>query len=322
MATSFNNLGGVYHEMGDFGQAIKFYEQSLVIAREIGEKHGEGMALGNLGTAYADLGDAHKAIEYYEQALVIAREIGDRIGESVRLGNIGNQYEVIGDDDKAFSCFAQSLEIKREIGDRQGEAIFLYDIGNIYIARGNYRKATEYFQQSIRIADEISIPLVQLNVHYGFAQAYLFQNDLPNARVSIEAALQYDMPQYNHNVSALHGLIALRQGNKGTARQAFRRAIAQADELLTKTPEYYSALDAKGLALCGLALCVEDSGQMTEDRSKLISDAVETFKKARKIAPHAWFVKENLRLFDGLVKCDGEGILKDVRSAVEGTLTT
>jgi hypothetical protein len=35
---------------------------------------------------------------------------------------------------------------------------------------------------------------------------------------------------------------------------------------------------------------------------------------ARKIAPHAGVVKSVLRLFDDLVKCDSEGILKDVRA--------
>ncbi len=87
---------------------------------------------------------------------------------------------------------------------------------------------------------------------WGLAQAYLFQNDLVNARATIEAALQYDVPENNHNASALHGIIALRQGDEVTARGAFVRAIGQADEILSKTAEYYSALDAKGLAICGL----------------------------------------------------------------------
>src|SRR5690606_30413165 len=72
---------------------------------------------------------------------------------------------------------------------------------------------------------------------------------------TIEAALGYDVPENNHNVSALHGIIALRQGDEVAARRAFVRAIGQADEILSKTAEYYEALDAKGLALCGLALC-------------------------------------------------------------------
>ena len=46
--------------------------------------------------------------------------------------------------------------------------------------------------------------------------------------------------------------------------------------------------------------------------------AIETFRKARNIAPHAGVVKSVLRLFDELVKCEGGEILKDVRKAVEG----
>jgi len=49
-----------------------------------------------------------------------------------------------------------------------------------------------------------------------------------------------------------------------------------------------------------------------------INDAIETFRAARKIAPHAGVVKSVLRLFDELVKCDNEGILKDVREVIEG----
>ncbi|MDP1779256.1 MAG: hypothetical protein Q8K73_03185 [Anaerolineales bacterium] len=47
--------------------------------------------------------------------------------------------------------------------------------------------------------------------------------------------------------------------------------------------------------------------------------AIETFRAARKIALHAGVVKSVLRLFDELVKCDEEGILKDVRKVIEGS---
>ena len=36
----------------------------------------------------------------------------------------------------------------------------------------------------------------------------------------------------------------------------------------------------------------------------------------RKIAPHAGVVKSVLRLFDELVKCDEEGVLKGVREVI------
>ena len=48
-----------------------------MIAREIGDRRGEGNRLGNLGSAYSDLGQVEKAIEYYEDALAIGKEIKD-----------------------------------------------------------------------------------------------------------------------------------------------------------------------------------------------------------------------------------------------------
>ena len=49
-----------------------------------------------------------------------------------------------------------------------------------------------------------------------------------------------------------------------------------------------------------------------------MNDAIETFRKARKIAPHAGVVKSVLRLFDELAKCDPEGLLKGMREVIEG----
>ncbi|MDP1779254.1 MAG: hypothetical protein Q8K73_03175, partial [Anaerolineales bacterium] len=157
-----------------------------------------------------------------------------------------------------------------------------------------------------------------------------------NARATIEAALAYDVPQNNHNATALHGIIALRQGESEIAQEAFTKSIAQADEILAKTPDYYSALDAKGLALCGLILAGRGDPSMPAGANAgkivppdkaivndgwvapTINDTIETFRAARKIAPHAGVVKSVLRLFDELVKCDEEGILKNVREVIEG----
>ena len=52
----------------------------LKIAKEVGDKHGEGKAYGNLGNAYRFLGDFKKAIEYHNLHLKIAKEVGDKHG--------------------------------------------------------------------------------------------------------------------------------------------------------------------------------------------------------------------------------------------------
>ncbi len=316
------NLGRAYRDLGDARKAIEFYEQALVIDHEIGDRNGEGIDTNNIGSVYKDLGNMQKAIEYQSEGLKIAQEIGNRTLESSILSNLGNRYSEIADFKKAIEYYEKSILIKQEIGDRSGKSISFQNNGNALISLGEYQKAKENYQQAIQIADEISLLLEQNYARNGLAEAYIFQNDLVNARAAIEAALQYDVPYNNHNATALHGIIALRQGERETAQEAFTKSIAQADEILAKTPDYFSALDAKGLALCGAAIAADDDGRRTVDdgQSSMVyrQQAIESFKQARKIAPHAGVVKSVLRLFDELVKCDEDGILKDVRKAAEG----
>ena len=64
-------------------------EKRLKIAKEIGNRAGEGRGYGNLSDAYQSLGEYRKAIKYYERDLKIAKEIGDRVGEGRGYGSPG-----------------------------------------------------------------------------------------------------------------------------------------------------------------------------------------------------------------------------------------
>jgi tetratricopeptide (TPR) repeat protein len=152
----FGDLGINYQQLGYVRKAIEYYEQALKIARETGDRQGEGTWLGNLGNAHNDMGELKKAIEYYEQALKITREIGGRQGEGTALGNLGNAYNSLGDAKKAIDYFEQALKIAREIGDRRAEGTDLGNIGLAYWYLGETKKAIEYNEQALKIAREIN----------------------------------------------------------------------------------------------------------------------------------------------------------------------
>ena len=65
---------------GDYAKAIEYHDKHLAIAKEVGDRAGEGRAYANLGIAYYSQGDYAKAIEYHGQHLAIAMEVGDRAG--------------------------------------------------------------------------------------------------------------------------------------------------------------------------------------------------------------------------------------------------
>jgi hypothetical protein len=80
----------------DFSRAIEYHTQCLAIAKEVGDRAGEGTAYGSLGNAYKSLGDFSRAIEYHTQRLEIAKEVGDRAGEGGAYGSLGNAYRSLG----------------------------------------------------------------------------------------------------------------------------------------------------------------------------------------------------------------------------------
>ena len=150
-----NALGLAYRDLGQYNRAIDFHQQSLTITREIGDRQGEGNALGSLGGAYNNLGQYNRAIDFHQQALIISREIGDLRGEGNALGNLGNAYHSLGQYDRAIDFHQQQLTIKREIEDRRGEGIALGNLGIAYDDLGQYERAIDFYQQYLTIAREI-----------------------------------------------------------------------------------------------------------------------------------------------------------------------
>ena len=152
---AYGNLGNACHGLGDFKQALEYHKQRLSIAKEVGDRAGEGRAYGNLGSACDGLGDFKQALEYHKQRLSIAKEVGDRAGEGHAYGNLGSDCHRIGDFKQALEYHRQHLSIAKEVGDRAGEGHAYGHLGNVYLCLRNFRKATDYRIQSLSISKEI-----------------------------------------------------------------------------------------------------------------------------------------------------------------------
>jgi hypothetical protein len=91
-------------------------------------------------------------------------------------------------------------------------------------------------------------------------------------------------------------------------------SVKHADTMLERNDRNYGALDAKGLALCGMAL-LDAAGY--DDR---MGRAIESYRAARAINKDAGYVARVLRLLDGLAAADPQGAekLAEARKAAEG----
>ncbi len=77
---------------------------------------GEAYSYGNLGIVYDSLGEYQKAIEFYQQSLAIKREIGDRGGEAKAWFNLGLTYYKLKRISEAKEAYLQSRELFQALG--------------------------------------------------------------------------------------------------------------------------------------------------------------------------------------------------------------
>jgi tetratricopeptide (TPR) repeat protein len=177
----YGHLGNAYDSLGDYAKAIERHTQCLAIAKEVGDRAGEGQAYAHLGISYGSLGDFAKAIKYHTQCLMIAKEVGDRAGESGAYGNLGIAYHLLRDFAKAIKYHAQCLAIARELGDRAGEGQAYGNLGNAYDSLGDYAQAIEHHTQDLAIANEVGDRAGEGTAYGNLGNAYHSLGDFAKA---------------------------------------------------------------------------------------------------------------------------------------------
>jgi tetratricopeptide (TPR) repeat protein len=294
--------------LGQVEQAIEHSQQAIAIFHEIGDRRREGVTLGNLGIAYYEVGQVEQAAETFQQGLPLARETGDRHTEGVLLGNLGTAYQGLGQADRAIETIQQAVAIAREVGNRYDEGTFLQTGSDALIAAGRYTDAIQNLRASLALFDEMGDPRGKSFSSGSLALVLLLSDDLTAARQAIQVARVFDVPEHNHSVAALHGVILARLGEREQARTAFEEALHYAEELLSKTPKFFTALYARGLALAGLALVAGANPPPT----------IDAYVSARAGCSAVGVVADQLRIFDALMACPGGEMLQPMRKALAG----
>ena len=153
--TAYANLGNAYRTLGNLEKAKEYHEKHLEIAKEVGDRSTEGGAYGNLGNAYQSVGNLGQAKECHEKDLKIAKEVGDRSGEGTAYGNLGNAYQSLGNFQKAIEYHEKDRKIAKKVGDRSGEERAYCNLGNAYHSLGNFQEAIENHEKHLEIAKEV-----------------------------------------------------------------------------------------------------------------------------------------------------------------------
>src|SRR5258706_2100213 len=141
--------------MGRYGEAQRYLEESLAIARETGDKARIAAALQPLGMAALGQGHLDTARTHLEEALALARELGDRRNLCAAMNAIAQLYRTEGALDKAEPLYENALAIARELDDRENVAAGLPDPPTVSISWRADVKGRACLRPVISIAEEI-----------------------------------------------------------------------------------------------------------------------------------------------------------------------
>ena len=169
-ARSYNIIGIIYDNQGNYPEALKNYFASLKIGEEIGDKLTIAKSHGNIGIIYFEQGNYAETLKYYFVALKLSEELGDKYGEIPTLNSIGIVYAEQGNYAEALKNFFAYLRIAEEIGDKGGMANCFNNIGLDYIKLKKYSDASRYLNKGFSLAKEIGSLIFIRNSYWILSQ--------------------------------------------------------------------------------------------------------------------------------------------------------
>jgi tetratricopeptide (TPR) repeat protein len=155
MATSYHQLGRMAQDRGRLDDAERWYQQSLAIKEDLGDRPGMATSYHQLGMVAGHRGRLDEAERWYRQSLAIEEELGNRPGMASSYHQLGIVALLRERLDEAERWYQRSLTIKEDLGDRPGLVNSYHQLGMVTQFRGRLDDAERWYQQSLTILEDL-----------------------------------------------------------------------------------------------------------------------------------------------------------------------
>ncbi|CAF4222907.1 unnamed protein product, partial [Rotaria sordida] len=153
----YHRLGVIKNDLGQYNEAIKFYQKSLDIEEKTLPPNHPDLATSynNIGSVYNKMGEYSKALSSHEKSLAINKiaHPPNHPNLATSYNNIGSVYNKMGEYSKALSSYERSVEIKKIAlpPNHPDSAASYNNIGLVYDNMGEYTKALSSYERALEI---------------------------------------------------------------------------------------------------------------------------------------------------------------------------
>ena len=160
VATTLNNLAGLYESQGRYEEAEPLYQRALAIwEKALGPDHPSvASTLNNLAALYRSQGRYEEAEPLYQRSLAIKEKaLGpDHPSVASTLNNLAALYRSQGRNEEAEPLYQRALTIsEKALGpDHPSVASTLNNLAGLYYKQGRYEEAEPLYQRSLAICEK------------------------------------------------------------------------------------------------------------------------------------------------------------------------
>ena len=143
LAKVAHGLGILMDQQGEPDAALRLFERSLVIWRELGDREQQARELNSLGIVHRHLGDVDTGRALLEEAVALNRELGDKYRLAASLANLGQVESAAGRLDRATEVLREALAVDSELGNPVNIAIDRHSLALVSLSAGRPREARD-----------------------------------------------------------------------------------------------------------------------------------------------------------------------------------
>lgn len=188
IAAALAALGRFYITAGDDLKTREFFERSMKLNEQLGNRLGVAMALNNIGVSWKPH-DVLVALDYFQKSMDELTALGEERRANIVRNNIAVMYYQLGDLERAIELARTALKTwdRVGVGDRVG--LVETSLGIDYLELGDYRTALQFLQKSLAARLKQGYTFGVAESWNNLALVYRAQGDYDQARSALEKSI-------------------------------------------------------------------------------------------------------------------------------------
>jgi len=285
VADSYDFIAHTHRQ--NYAEALKNYNLSLNVRKEMGDKGGVSKSYWFIGQAHALRGNFNESLNSFSASLKIAEEICDNLRIYSCHVTMGVTYSRQDNYPEALKSYIAALKCAEKMNDKRRVANSHRRIGDFFKEQGNLAQALKYYFAYIKKSEELGDNVTdQYNL---LGQIYDLQGNYPEALKYFQAALIASDETGNYQMTnGMYLAIASIHGKQSNFNEALKNYRLQLEICEKKGDKTAIAATYRyiGQAYMSWARRINRKDSMVY-RDQLYSKALENYQVSLKISEEA-----------------------------------